>query len=127
MDSLELEATQETPKIILDKQKEIIEIVGISVPEDVLKFYEPILKWLDEYILNPNEKTNVVFKLEYFNTASSKLILDVLFKFKQLKEKGNNVLISWYHEKDDTDMLLAAEMYAELTELEFKYIITEFD
>ena len=127
MDSLELEATQETPKIILDKHKEIIEIAGISVPEDVLKFYEPILKWLDEYILNPNEKTNVVFKLEYFNTASSKLILDVLFKFKQLKEKGDDVLISWYHEEDDTDMVLAAQMYAELTGLEFKSIITEFD
>ena len=127
MESLELEATHETPKIILDKQKDIIEIAGISVPEDVLKFYDPILKWLDEYILNPNEKTNVIFKLEYFNTASSKLILDILFKFKLLSENGHNVLISWYHEEDDTDMVIAAEMYAELTGLEFKYIIVDFD
>lgn len=124
---MQLESTKETPKIILDKEKEILEISGISVPEDVLKFYKPILYWLDEYILNPNEETNVVFKLEYFNTASSKLILDILFKFKSLKDKGNKVLIRWYHEEDDADMLLAAEMYAELTDLEFEYIITEFE
>ena len=127
MDSLALEPTQETPKIVLDKLQDNLEISGISVPEDAQKFYEPILKWIDDYALNPNNKTVFVFKLEYFNTASSKLILDILFKLKTLNEKGNLVLIHWYHEEDDSDMLLAAKTYSEITGLNFEYIVCEFD
>ena len=104
-----------------------MEIAGNSIPEDAQAFYDPILEWIDKYITSPNPKTHFVFKLEYFNTASSKLILDILFRLKTLNDAGNDVTISWYHEEDDMDMLLAAKTYVEITDLKFEFVQTEFD
>src|SRR5687767_955381 len=79
MDILNLEGTEDTPKIILDKKNGIMEISGRSLPEDSTEFYKPVLDWIENYANDPNSSTVFVFKLEYFNTASSKLILDLLY------------------------------------------------
>ena len=50
---------------------------GKSLPEDVKEFYDPILSWLKEYKNDPNEETTFVMRMEYFNTASSKMILEM--------------------------------------------------
>ncbi len=75
---IKIQGSDDTPKVILDADNNTFEISGRSLPEDVVAFYDPILEWLDEYAQNPLEKTVFNFKLEYFNTASSKLLLDVL-------------------------------------------------
>ncbi|HAI74870.1 MAG TPA: nuclear pore complex subunit, partial [Microscillaceae bacterium] len=84
MDVINLEGTEDTPKIILDRNNGIFEISGRSLPEDSAEFYQPILDWLQEYAKGPNPDTTFIFKLEYFNTASSKLILDILSKLEQV-------------------------------------------
>ena len=76
MEVIKIKGTDDTPTIILDKESGIFEISGRSLPEDVTTFYEPVLNWLDEYQEEANPKTVFAFKLVYFNTASSKLILD---------------------------------------------------
>ena len=78
--------------LCLTQQSNVMEISGRSLPEDVSSFYGPILNWLAEYIKSPNPKTVFNFKLVYFNTASSKLILDILMKLEELHKKGNEVL-----------------------------------
>ena len=85
MEILNLEGTEDTPKIMLDKGNGIFEISGRSLPEDSAEFYRPILDWIERYGESPNPTTEFVFKLEYFNTASSKLILDVLSALEDIK------------------------------------------
>ena len=72
MEIINLEGTEDTPKIILDKTNKIFEISGRSLPEDSAEFYQPVLEWLAEYAKDPLPETTFDFKLEYFNTASSK-------------------------------------------------------
>ena len=80
METIKILGTDDTPHVILDPDNEIFEISGRSLPEDVTAFYEPVLTWLDEYAQNPNSKTVFTFRLVYFNTASSKLLLDILMR-----------------------------------------------
>ena len=89
METIKIQGTEDTPKIILDADNKVLEISGRSLPEDVTAFYEPVLNWLNEYSENPNDKTVFNFKLTYFNTASSKLLLDILMK---LEEKPHIVI-----------------------------------
>ncbi|MCB0395617.1 MAG: SiaC family regulatory phosphoprotein [Flavobacteriales bacterium] len=49
MEALRIPATESSPAITLDPEKGTYEIIGESRPEDVRKFYEPILEWLDKY------------------------------------------------------------------------------
>jgi hypothetical protein len=117
MEIINLEGTEDTPKIILDKTNGIFEISGRSLPEDSAEFYQPVIDWIGNYGAEPNPKTNFVFKLEYFNTASSKLILDVLSKLETIP----NLSISWYFHEDDEDMEEAGEEFAELVEIPFEF------
>jgi hypothetical protein len=118
MNVLNLDGTEDTPRIILDKANGIFEISGRSLPEDSAEFFQPVLDWLDAYQKASNAETNFIFKLEYFNTASSKLILDILSKLEDIK--GTTVL--WYFHEDDEDMEEAGEEFSELVDVPFKFL-----
>jgi len=93
MDTLRLEQTDDSPSILLDKESSQFEISGKSLPEDVVDFYQPVLDWLQTYQSEPNPKTEFNFKLIYFNTASSKLILDILMIFEEMVQEGHEILV----------------------------------
>lgn len=122
MNTIKIMGTDDTPTIILDSENEIFEISGRSLPEDVTAFYEPIIGWLEEYASSPNAKTVFTFKLVYFNTASSKLLLDILMKLEQMHEDGKDVLIRWYYPEDDEDMQEAGEEYADIVDVPFEQV-----
>ena len=127
MESLILEGTGDTPKIVLDKVNGVFEVSGCSLPEDTSSFFEPIFNWLSEYIKAPNEKTVFEFKLEYFNTASSKMFLEIFSQFEALKATGKDVLVKWYYDEDDEDMEMAGQEYKNLCEVDFEFIPVEDD
>lgn len=118
MEIINFEGTEDTPKIILDKTNKIFEISGRSLPEDSSEFYKPILSWMVSYAKDPLPETIFDFKLEYFNTASSKMILDLLTELEEIK----NTKINWYFFEDDEDMEEAGEEFSELVELDFELI-----
>jgi len=125
METINIEPTDETPFVILDAANNKFEMAGKSLPEDVTSFYDPILEWLDAYSSSPNSMTNFVFRMDYFNTASSKMILDILLKLEEINEDGNDVKVSWYYPEDDEDMEEAGEEYADIVEIPFEQIPTE--
>ena len=117
MDTLTLQGTDDTPEILLDKKNEIFEISGRSLPEDAVEFYRPVLEWIERYKNEPNSKTEFVLKLEYTNTASSKLIQDVLFSLEDLE----GAKIVWCYREDDDDMNEMGHEYSEIVDLPFEF------
>jgi hypothetical protein len=116
MQAINTESTEDTPKVILDASSGKFEMSGRSLPEDAAEFYQPILNWLTTYSVSPNPETIFEVKLEYFNTASSKLILDVLTKLEDIA----NAKVHWYYYEDDEDMEEAGEEFSELIEVDFE-------
>lgn len=117
MKVLNLEGTEDTPKIVLDKDGGLFEISGRSLPEDSAEFFNPVLDWLEEYKGSSNPETVFNFKLEYFNTASSKLILDILSKLEGI----DGAKVVWYFHEDDEDMEEAGEEFDDLVEVPFDF------
>ena len=126
MRPINIQGTEEQPSIVLDKLSNRFEFQGKSLLEDPRAFYKPVLEWIDEYSLEPNEKTCIIYKMAYFNTSSSKLILDMMRKFAKMHEDGYDVEVHWYYTEDDEDMLEAGEIYSERTKLPFKLINDDF-
>jgi hypothetical protein len=122
MEPLDIKATNDTPRVLLDPENNLFEISGRSLPEDVVSFYQPILDWLDDYLLNPLPKTEFVFKYIYFNTATSKLVQDILIKLEHLQEAGFEVQVIWYYEQDDEDMLDLGMEFKENVNIPFEII-----
>ncbi|MEN8120506.1 MAG: DUF1987 domain-containing protein [Bacteroidota bacterium] len=127
MQAIKIKGSDDTPNVILDKDNGIFEISGRSLPEDVAAFYEPILEWLEDYTENPLDKTVFNFKLEYFNTASSKLLLDVLLKLEDMYDDGKEILVRWHYPDDDEDMEEAGEEYADIVEVPFEQVSYTID
>ncbi len=117
MEKLVIEGTEDTPKIVFDPDQGLYEISGRSLPEDVVSFYAPVLEWLDQLEANPVQGLEFTFKLEYFNTASSKLILDILLKLDDIHSSGAGMSVKWYYFEMDEDLMEAGEEYSELVEI----------
>ncbi|HNW56949.1 MAG TPA: DUF1987 domain-containing protein [Bacteroidales bacterium] len=124
MEIINIAATEDTPKVVLDHVNKVFEISGRSLPEDVVVFYQPVMKWLGELQNTPIENMELSIKLEYFNTASSKLILDILLKLEELFQNGTPIKVKWYFLSTDVDMKEAGEEYSEIVGLPFE--ITEY-
>lgn len=122
MRNLIIEPTPKTPKVILNADINVFEISGRSIPEDSVGFYRKILDWLDEYAQNPNPKTNFKFQLEYFNTSSSKCILDVFRRLERLHKNGRQIVITWCYDADDEDMEETGEDYKALLDVPFDLV-----
>ncbi len=117
MDILNVEGTEDTPAIAFDKRKGIFQISGRSIPEDPTRYYNGVLDWIKQYAKDPNPTTHVVFKLEYFNTSSAKLILDMLYAFEEIRGTS----IEWYFDEEDEDMEEAGQEFAELVKIPFEF------
>ena len=126
MDKISIEGTPKTPGKKLDPEAGIIEISGRSIPENSIEFYKPVMDWLNEYGENSKADTTVNIILEYFNTSSSKCILDVFKKIEGIHKNGeSNMIINWHYEEDDEDMLEAGEDYESIIDVPFKMIEME--
>ncbi len=125
MEKLSIEGTPKTPTINFDFDKGQLEIKGRSIPENSIEFYKPLVEWLEKYSSGPKTVTNVNIQLEYFNTSSSKCILDVFKKLEAIHKNGSEIVINWYYEQDDEDMLEAGEDYQAIINVPFKMVEVE--
>ena len=125
MDNINIEGTTKTPTVGFDSTTGKLEIKGRSIPENSIDFYKPLIDWIDNYGKLPKQNTLVSIQLEYFNTSSSKCILDVFKKLEAIRTSGNEVSVNWHYEEDDEDMLEAGEDYQAIINIPFKMIEVE--
>ncbi len=122
MKPLKLLETSDSPEVTLDKDRGRFEFYGKIMPENPKEFFEPILEWLREYQNQAINETNAIFKLDYFNTAASKKLLEILSILQAIHKSGKNVTINWYYHSIDEDMLESGETFSEIIHVPFKFI-----
>lgn len=122
MENLTIKETDDTPEVSFNSNGSLV-LSGRSLPEDAASFYGPLLEWIENYG-KTNASTKLVFdmKLEYFNTASSKMLLDIFNKLENIDQNGGSASVRWYYPDGDDDMQEAGEEYAELVEIKFEML-----
>ena len=124
MDPIKIEGTPKTPTVNFNAESGVLEVKGRSIPENAVEFYKPLVDWIGNYGDNSKSDTVVNIQLEYFNTSSSKCILDVFKKLESVNGK-TTITINWHYEEDDEDMLEAGEDYQAIINIPFKMIEME--
>jgi hypothetical protein len=119
MEALLVPSSEDTPAVTLDAAAGKFEVAQRSLPEDAHTFYAPVLEWMMGYAKEPNDNTEFIFNLEYFNTSSAKQLFKLLNILEQIS-KQKKVCVMWRYDKGDQDMLASGERYSRLTELTFK-------
>lgn len=129
MNKIELEPTESSPGVIFNPETLVFELRGYSRPDNANKFYEPLIKWWDEYSLflganKANLPSKLIFQMhiEYFNSTSSKYLLNLLDKLNDIKRvHAIPVEIVWQYDEDDFDMRETGEEYERVLKLPFVY------
>lgn len=103
---LTIEATSNTPQIVFKTNGSLI-LNGRSYLIDVRKFYQPIFDWVSQL---KAEKVRFIINLDYFNSASAKVIFEIL------KTIDDNDLVLefdviWKYETDDEDVLESGQIF----------------
>lgn len=118
MESLFIQGTKMTPTIELDIQQSIFSIKGTSRPENTKAFYQPVFDWFETYFKNQAATVEFEICLNYFNTSTSKILLDLLEYFEE--KAADQVKIIWIYENGDEEMKEAGEELLDLVDLTFE-------
>jgi hypothetical protein len=120
MEQLIFQPGIKTPSVNFSAETGVLELKGKSIPENSVEFYRPVFEWLDKYNSQPAKKTHIIVQLEYFNTSSSKCLLDIFRKLESLhKSTKSEVSLTWLYEEEDEDMMEAGEDYKTIVKLPF--------
>ena len=119
MEDLIIARTAKTPEVSFLALDKTMTLSGRSIPENSIQFFEPLLSWTESFCKSSAGQVEVHVKLEYFNTSSSKCLMDLL---KKLEQCSCSAEVYWYYEEEDEDMQEAGEDYAAIIQLPFKLV-----
>ncbi|MGB1075692.1 MAG: DUF1987 domain-containing protein [Flavobacteriales bacterium] len=122
MNEIQLQGTSKTPSVVCTLDPFAIVLSGRSIPENSIEFYRPIMDWVDAHCSKEGTNLDIKIRLEYFNTSSSKCLMDLL---KLVEKSPSTAEVHWYYEEEDEDMLEAGEDYDAIIDLPFKLIATD--
>ena len=115
MRQIEIRGSEESPKIILDPKNGNIKILGRSSMSNPHLFYPTIIKMLQNYCDFPVERTQLFLDLEYYNTSSSRYILNILKLVSRINNiDGKKAKIFWYYEEEDEGIIDDIKIFSEL-------------
>ena len=123
---LEMQKTTSTPYILVDEAKGYIKMEGKSFPEKAAEFFSGVNTWLDEYLETDFGNLAFDFAMEYYNSSTLKIMMDMMLKMDRYSVGGNKITINWISAEDDDIAIESGEDIKEdMNNLEFNVIIEE--
>lgn len=118
--------TDNTPEFLFSTDG-MLKIRGRGLYGNKTKETEQIVNWIDEYLLNPAEITYVTIAFEYLNSFSTTVLVTILRKLLQVILKSGKLVIQWYYEEDDEDILERGEYISSTFNIPIEFILTHYD
>lgn len=117
MDPLIVSGDTVTPTVKFDANAGRLLMEGVAIPEDVREMFDPIRAWVSEYAENPQASTELVFFIEYMNTAATKMVFELGNMVSEIHKRENcSAKIVWQYVRGDLEMHeLGEEMIEEFT------------
>jgi len=124
MNRLNIPATKYTPLIDFDPKSRLLVIQGESYPENTAEFYAPVIGWIkDNLSLLASEPTIVEMEIVYFNSSSSKVLMDIFELFEDQAKAGKRLKVNWIYDADNESAQEYGEEFQEdLEHLEFNLV-----
>jgi hypothetical protein len=103
---IEIQPTKTTLGILFDPNTHYFRFYGVSYPTNPITFFQPLIDWVDEYLsIFNNENITIDLHITYFNTSSSTYLFRIMEQFDAVHKKNKNVVIGWYYDIEDDDVL----------------------
>lgn len=119
-ESLIIEATEDTPAIDFNAETGVFKVTGRALPEDAHEFFKPLEVWVQAYVENPAESTVIEMRIDYFNSASTRYIFNLLMIFEDIVDDGGDAKIIWYYKEGDDMIESKGEEIESILEVPFE-------
>ena len=123
-EKLHIQPTKRSPWIVLEQEK--IFIMGRSIIENPSIFYEPVHKWVNEYVKKSRGNTVIEIGFEYINTGSLKWLYILLRELSGMDELARKASVKWFYEEGDDDMYELGLIIKSLMECPFQIIQADY-
>lgn len=117
MEALSIEPTDHTPGVEFNAQTGKLRLTGRSLPENAIEFYDPLFDWLENYIAIAPNQTELHVDLDYLNSISQKMIVEILKNTKKVQSSGKVISVNWYYDEEDEKMMEEGKAIASEFEL----------
>ena len=121
MKDLKIKGTMDSPEVSFTPETNVILFEGRSLQEDPQAFYNVIIDWIKGNIVGTKNLVHFQFKMDYFNSSSSRYLMKILM---MLNEEPEWYQMTWYVEEGDEVILEKGEEYQQL--LDFPVEIIEY-
>lgn len=113
METIQIAATERTPRVLLDFDNHNYSLSGESYPEDVSDFYSSMLNQLENHLGQLRDVAlRFDFSFVYFNSSSTKVIMRLFEMLEETAQSGNQVVVNWYYKEGDEIMQEMGEEFA---------------
>lgn len=121
MENLFIAATPDSPEVSFDFHQHTLSLKGESYPENAAVFYGDALVRLRKYLAGCDQaQLTVNVALTYFNSSSTKILFSMFDALNEAAERGNRVVLNWFHDEDDDTILeFGQELHADFPAIEF--------
>jgi hypothetical protein len=119
MKDLIIEESKLRPKVYFNATNGLLNIEGRSLLEYAEELFDPMNKWIEAYIKEPNKETNLNIALEYFNSSTAKALIRFLAIIKKIEHK-TKLNVNFYY--DDESVLEYGKDFSEIIDLNFNFI-----
>jgi hypothetical protein len=123
-DEVHILPTKKTPEVILNPEG-FIKIKGRAIDESRAGVPEQIVKWIDAYLLEPAESTEVIIALEFLNSFNTIILTANLKKISLVIQQGKKLVVRWYYDEDDLDLFERGEYIAATLNIPIEFIMTD--
>lgn len=121
---LEREKTGSTPYILIEEQEGYMKLEGVSFHENVIGFFKEISDWLNDFLETDFNSFTFDCALEYFNSSTAKLLLNILFNLDEYASADKKITINWITSSDNDIIIECGEDFQEeMSNLTFNLII----
>ncbi len=111
-----------TPNVEFNAETGNCTISGEAFMEQPYSFYKPLFSWVELYIKEVKKPLSLDIKLTYFNTSSSKFVLDLIRMLRKYQLMGGVVTVRWFLRQSDEDMQEEIEDFTAVTGLKIQII-----
>lgn len=118
MEDLLMTGTAKTPDVEFRADGHLL-LQGCSIPENAPEFYRPLLSWLEDYGRVAKPVTELTVKFNYFNSSSSKALLQLIEQLSEIQTAEHKVQVRWLYEEGDDDNREAGEDYMDVSKIPF--------
>jgi hypothetical protein len=126
MEKWTIDATDRSPKVILDRQESVLMIEGRSYPEEGMDFFDPIVMRFRSIQETENPIRTIHIRLEYYNSSTTKALAELFTALEQSAKNGNEAKVIWEFEQDDDGIQEDIAMFQETYALSFVVNYTFF-